>query len=70
MIDEELLKPSREGPNSDGDFHALYKFGWNAAVKAIVTACEEQINRSSMRMDRGAVYAEVAAHVRSLEKPT
>lgn len=59
---------SRKGPSSNDDFHTLYKFGWNAAVKAIAEACEEQINRSSRRMDRGAVYAEVAAHVRALEK--
>jgi hypothetical protein len=58
----------RKGPSSDGDFHVLYKFGWNAAVKAIAAACDEQINRNSMRMDRGAVYAEVATHIRSLEK--
>jgi hypothetical protein len=59
---------SRRGPSSNGDFNLLYKFGWNAAVKAIAAACDEQINRSSKHMDRGAIYAEIAANIRLLEK--
>jgi hypothetical protein len=60
---------SRRGPSSDEDFNILYKFGWNAALKAIAAACDEQTNRSSKHMDRGAIYQEVASYVRSLEKP-
>lgn len=55
----------KRGPNTAEDHCVIFKAGWNAAIQALAAACDEQVNRSSRHADRGALYAEVAAHIRS-----